>query len=92
MVHRPSFFRESNNGRKSVIDMVIVHPPITPAATIASSAAFGAVARPEADSKQRWHAGIDENHCRLVPFSTEAQDFIDSPTVRFLRYIPTTLF
>ena len=69
MVHRPDFFLESNDGRKFVIDVVIVHPPIAPTATITNPAAVGAAARLGADSKRRQYAGLDENLYRLVPFS-----------------------
>lgn len=52
-VHHPDSCLEGNDGRKFVVDLIIVHLPIAPTVTIANPAAVGAAARQGADSKRR---------------------------------------
>lgn len=53
------------------VDVVIVHPPVVPTATITAQTA-GAAAQLSTDCKRRQYAGRDKNLYRLVPFSMEA--------------------
>lgn len=61
VVYRADFSLESNNGRKFVVEVVIVHRLIAPTATDAVPAAVGDAARLDVHSKLRQSAGYNED-------------------------------
>lgn len=73
-----------------VVDVVILHPPISTTATVINPAAVGAAARLGANSMRRQYAALDENLYRLVPFSTDAYGFTANRSVHFLGNFATS--
>lgn len=90
-VHCSDSFPVSNDDRKFLVGVVIVHPSIALTAAITNPKAVGAAARLGTDSKRRQYAGPTENlHWLVSSRASRAKGFIDTPTIHSFRIFDTS--